>query len=211
MDFGVKNLPEDIKRHIGKFLTLHERRGIPLLFGRKLVKLLEYPRCHRTMEQKRRISYYNHTRLSNQVPGFRFRRITPVLPPVASLALEGNERFFFRRSTLPVQYYLRIRVVDFFQGHEYYIINMTMHSQWNDTIPPCILENLDYIVEGYEEILGTTVLGLNRYPPMVEFFWSTGSTAQEEGNFHFQYLSKSSILYRMSRFVEHITKRMGYL
>ena len=204
MEYSVHQLPDDIKRHIGKFLTLHERRGIPFMFGKKLLKFLKYPRCGKTMEQKRRISYYNHTRLTNQVPGFRFRRITPVLPPVASLALEGYERFFFRRSTLPVQYYLRIRVNDFFQGHEYYIINMTMHSQWNDTIPPCILENLDYIVEGYEEILGTTVLGLNRYPPMVEFFWSTG----HQGEFQYQYISKSSILYRMSKFLEHITKRM---
>lgn len=207
MDFGVKNLPEDVRRYIGKFLTVHERKGIPVSFGKKLVKLLKYPRCGQTMEQKRRISYYNNTRLTNQVPGFRFRRITPSLPPVASLALEGNERFFFRRSTLPVQYYLRIRVNDFFQGHEYYIINLTMHSQWGYRIHSNILEKLDYIVEGFEDILGTTVLGMNRYEADVEFFWSTG----QGGQYQYQYISKSSILYRMSRFLEHITERMGSL
>jgi len=193
-----QNIPSDIQQYIKRFLYVHERKGIPVSFGKKLVQQLRYPRDPFTCEQIRRISYFDRCRLTNQVKGFHFRRID---------SSPTREYLYFRRSTMQVQYYVDIKIVEnnmqnnfnnLNYTERYYSIVLSMFSQWGHHLPFQIVEKIGIIVKDFQPFLEVSVLGYDTNPTMIEIFWTTIGQP-------FETVSKSSILLRVSRFLEHLS------
>jgi hypothetical protein len=193
-----QNIPSDIQQYIKRFLYVHERKGIPVSFGKKLLQHLRYPRDPFTWEQIHRISYFDRCRLTNQVKGFHFRRID---------SSPTREYLYFRRSTMQVQYYVDIKIVEnnmqnnfnnLNYTERYYSIVLSMFSQWGHHLPFQIVEKIGIIVKDFQPFLEVSVLGYDTNPTMIEIFWTTIGQP-------FETVSKSSILLRVSRFLEHLS------
>jgi hypothetical protein len=108
---------------------------------------------------------------------------------------------------MQVQYYVDIKIVEnnmqnnfnnLNYTERYYSIVLSMFSQWGHHLPFQIVEKIGIIVKDFQPFLEVSVLGYDTNPTMIEIFWTTIGQP-------FETVSKSSILLRVSRFLEHLS------